>query len=527
MRHLLCILLAVLVIGQSQAQEEYISNTPVLDKGQLAPELEGRKGVLVLSTNGSLILRVTNASKDVEEVRSTAKDTEGYYEYKLILAADEGNDAKVEVSRMGDVYTTEFIATLKPNFFVAYRIDEVEQPIRYEDQSRGNDARLNAAEAELNFASTIPNLIVECSDKLNAKITSAQSKADPSVNITTVVIPIAELQAAKKEEATAKDEYDRLTKLIEGDKVTDVDIDNHDKAEQRLEQAEAALKELATLTVYSDKTNRLAIDISDIGPRSKKEYAVLPLIIEKFKTEYSAHMSEGGRLFAQRRYEDAREAFVQALNAKDTPLNMKPTVMESVNRCDTCIRYERLAAKTLSELVDMKKAGTGSQEDVYRYAAAGIHFLGVVNRYNSSDFYTSRIAQLEELIKSQPLIVGFTVVEWLTLQEGNALPDVEVWAYYGSEPPKPIAYNTPRLFRRAIKKEADMYEQKGLTDINGKIEVALEREKLPTAFVFIPSTDENIKITSIPFADFIRRASGDYHMKQLRVKMYKRTNKHF
>ena len=248
---------------------------------------------------------------------------------------------------------------------------------------------------------------------------------------------------------------------------------------------------------------------------------------EVFVTEFSARMADGGRLFAQRNYADARAAFVEAIEAKDAPLSMKPAVMASIQRCDTCMRYERLATAALSELIKMKKAGTGTQDDVYRYASAGIYFLGVVNNNNASDFYTSRIAKLEELIKKQPLNVGFTVVEWLTLSEGNPLPAVELWAYYGAEPPSPVVYNTPRRFRRAIKAEADKYVQVGMTDAQGRVEIELDRAKLPTAFVFCPSADESIKITSLPFADFVRRASGDYHMKQLRVKMYKRTNKHF
>ena len=93
---------------------------------------------------------------------------------------------------------------------------------------------------------------------------------------------------------------------------------------------------------------------------------------------------------------------MEAIEANDAPLSMKPAVMASIQRCDTCMRYERLATAALSELIKMKKAGTGTQDDVYRYASAGIYFLGVVNNNNASDFYTSRIAKLEELFASLP-----------------------------------------------------------------------------------------------------------------------------
>ena len=59
---------------------------------------------------------------------------------------------------------------------------------------------------------------------------------------------------------------------------------------------------LMCVEIFGEGTNQLSIDISDLGPRSKKCYAVLPLTIEKeiFRTECSVRVNEGGKLFDMR-----------------------------------------------------------------------------------------------------------------------------------------------------------------------------------------------------------------------------------
>ena len=98
-----------------------------------------------------------------------------------------------------------------------------------EDQTQSNDAILDATKAELELTTNIKNLIVKCNPNLKADVKTSVSKADATVNIISVVFPIAELQAAKKEMSEAQSEYDRLTALIEEDKTTDK-RDNRDKS---------------------------------------------------------------------------------------------------------------------------------------------------------------------------------------------------------------------------------------------------------------------------------------------------------
>lgn len=114
----------------------------------------------------------------------------GFYEYRVILDKEDTHQAKVEVNRRGDVYKTEFVANLKPDFMIAYRIEEIASPIRMEQQTKGNDAYLDATAAEVEFTTNIKNLIVKCPDLLEAKITRKTNLNDKDVNIISVVFPI-------------------------------------------------------------------------------------------------------------------------------------------------------------------------------------------------------------------------------------------------------------------------------------------------------------------------------------------------
>lgn len=98
---------------------------------------------------------------------------------------------------------------------IAYCIEEVQNPIREEDQTKANDVHLNATEAKLEFTTTIKNLQVECQPDLEAKISSKVSPSDPNINIVTVIIPIASLTNAKKAIEDAEKERIEVTRKID------------------------------------------------------------------------------------------------------------------------------------------------------------------------------------------------------------------------------------------------------------------------------------------------------------------------
>ena len=87
-----------------------------------------------------------------------------------------------------------------------------------------------------------------------------------------------------------------------------------------MQEAQAAWDRMTMIDIYAENTNRLQIDISSLGPRSKLSYGVLLLKTVEYVTEYSARMAEGARLFNLRKYDEARRAFSEALKQKILPI---------------------------------------------------------------------------------------------------------------------------------------------------------------------------------------------------------------
>ena len=508
------------------AQTECITHSRDLDADRIE-NLGGRYGLLLLSEHKKLMVNVVNASKEFEVIRPTAANADGLYEYRVLVDKDDTHQVKVEVNKMGDVYKTEFVANLKPDFLVAYRIEEL-IPIRMEDQSRGNEAFMDETAAEVEFTTNVENLKVNCAPNLQAQITRKANPNDPNVTLVSVVFPVKPLLSLKTRLHKLNKEYDLLTQRIDEVVATDAEYDRHDSVSIWRAQAEAEFGRLSTLEIFADNTSRLALDISDLGPRSKKCYAVLPLVVEIPKTECSRYMDEGARLFDQRKYADARESYVNALSTKeDVVAQMKPIVEKYIAECDSCIKYEKGAAFSISKILEMRKNGNATQDAVAKYASAGIGYLEAVNSYNPHDFYASRIESLDKLLADMPLTIGFTAVEWRTIAEGAVLPDVEIWAYYGSEAFSPVALASVKKFKKLLDKAASDFRQVGLTDGQGRSLVELDRKQLPHGFVFCPIGADDIKMVYLSLEDLMRQATGTYLERQFRLKMYRRTNRYF
>lgn len=524
MKRIVWILLMIWAVLPMQAQSEYISNSRCLEADRFE-DLEGNSGILLLSRHNDLIINVTNTNKKKEvTIIPNGERPDGYYEYLVIIDAVGTRTPKIEVSRRGKVYKTELVQAVKADFSIAYRIEEVMYPIYKDEQTKANDVHQNAAEAKLEFTTTIKNLKVECAPKLGAKVSSQVSVADPNITITTVIIPIAALTNAKKNIENIHKEYVELSNKIDSntEKATDEEWDRQVELEKEEENAQNELNALTNIEIYGEGTNRLSISISDIGPRIQKCYAILPLAIEKnvFVTQCSAFMDEGGKLFGMRKYKEARTAYENALKSRDVIVNMRPAIRESIAQCDTCIQYESLAAKSIIKISELKKSGNATQDEVARYASAAIEFMQMVNKYNPNNFYTTRIERMEKLLKGMPLKIKFTIVEWKTLHEGNFIPGVEVWAYHGTSPISSNTFSSDRKFKNILSKEGVNYKQVGVSDKQGIIEIELDRTNLPTGILFRPDKDSNIKIKYMSTAELLRQAHGTYMEKQFRLKMY-------
>lgn len=519
---LLTLLAAMLTALPAAAQTERITCSRDINADRFE-SLDGGYGLLIISPHKDLVINVVSSSER-PTIRQNGRNERGDYEYYVIMSPTDTHRPKVEVSRRGSIDKTDFVQALKPDFMIAYRVEGVANPIIKDEQTTATDVHFNATEAELEFSTTIANLQVACSPKLGAKITRQTSKADNNVTITSVIVPLAVLQKVRKDMEALAEEHTALDNKVKQDMdhASDTDLDRLDELVRLQNEAAALYSELTYVDIYGEGTNHLTIDISDLGPRMKKCYAVLPMVVEKevFVTECNAFMNEGGKLFAQRKYEDARAAYMNALMAKDVVLNMKPTINQMISDCDSCIEYNKYSVLAIKKYNELKRGGTATQQEVARYAGAAINYLQILNNLNPDEFYTSRIEVLQKVMENMPLMYRFTVVEWKTLHEGNPMPGVELWAYYGTDQISSLTFVTDRKFRKHLDAHKQDYVQVGRSDAQGKAEIELSRQHLPTGIIFRPTADKDVKIKYIGWGELERQARGTYMEKQFRLKMY-------
>ena len=506
----------------AMAQSDYISchRDKSLD---YIDENDNVCGLLIVSQQYDLVIEVVNAAEKVTIKPPRAVKSNGTYEYEVLISANDTKNPKVEINRRGSVYKTDFVANVKPGYFVGYRMEEVANPIRMDDQTTASDAILDEKKAELEFTTSLDNLQIECAPQIVLEKKTSRKEGDQNLHITSIIIPIEVLKQAEEAITNAQTAFDAQDKYLkESDNPKDEEWDKLDELEKVLNAAQENYNKLVTVYVYCDNSNKITLDIADLGPRSKKCYVVLPLIIEKeiYKTDCSLHMSEGGKLFDIRKFKEAKVAFENAYNAKDATAGIKSTIRTSIALCDSCIRYESLAAKALKKINQLKESSSGTQEVVADYTSAAIDFLQILNSYKPDEFYSSRIVKLENLLENMPLCIDFTVVEWKTLHEGNALRNVEIWAYYGNDAKTSSSFSTDKRFRKAKSKEAHKYTQIGVTDAAGKAKIELNRNKLPNGIIFRPVNNDDVKIHYMNMNELMKRSNGSYMKRQFRLKMY-------
>jgi hypothetical protein len=186
--------------------------------------------------------------------------------------------------------------------------------------------------------------------------------------------------------------------------------------------------------------------------------------------------------------------------------------------------YETYTLGALGKIREMKALGEASQEQLVKYASAGIEYLQVLNKYNPCDFYVSRKTQLEGLIEGLPLEVRFTLVKWVNNAEGffeaGKLANVEVWAYNGSEPPIHNDYKNDKKFKDLVGK-SNNFTQLGTTDSEGIADVQLNRKSLPKGLFFRPiGYDDKIKILYMDLDELLIQSKGNYNKRRIRLKMF-------
>lgn len=212
MKKILNIGMMLLICSLAMAQSQYISYREYIDKDRKA-DLLGASGILIYSQQGDLIITLTNVKKPM--IQKNGKGEDGLYEYEIIIEPDETRQPKLEITKRGGVDRQSFIAKIKPDFYKAYIIEEVPNPIRLEDQTRSQDVILDAKYAAVEIESAIESLKIVYSDSLHAQVTTVPKENDNTVFVTTLKIPIDRLKDVENRLAEAgrmRDElYNKLT----------------------------------------------------------------------------------------------------------------------------------------------------------------------------------------------------------------------------------------------------------------------------------------------------------------------------
>ncbi len=511
------------------AQNEYISNSRAIQEDCI-DDLDGNCGVLVISPHDDLVLTVAqmdNENRDKIRVVVDGERQDGLYAYRLITDANFMRSFKVEVGRAGNVYRTDFVVVVKPDFLIAYRVEEVSRPIRMDDQTKANDLLTNESAAEVEIIANIqeiPDLKIIYAPELQVDDSVWVNPKDQVIHTTSLRIPLAPLTEAKNAITRAEKEYNNLFAQLETNEKMRDEEQNWDRLEtleQQKNQATAFYAELSNIELYADKTNHLTIDISDLTPRAKRSYAILPLKIKEkvYVTELDRLMSEAAGLFSMRKYKAAQDAYLQAKASPKVSASERIRIAEALERCDTCMLYDGLAAEALKTVLRLKKEGNATQQEIAQIASAAIEYMQILSNINPSVFYTKRIESMEKLLARQPLFMRFTIVEWLTLREGVKIPDVEVWAYRGNTPAM-SDYSSDRRFRRLINKQSIRFEQIGISDSEGVVEFDFDRTNLPTGIFFCPDNKGKTKIKYMNWSELMRQSSGDFMKRQIRLKMF-------
>lgn len=488
-------------------------------------DLGGNRGVLILSKHKDLVITVTNNAYPTS-VDLRGKDANGNYRYYVVIDVRDTKQPKLEVSRMGNPYRAPLLASLNAtDYLQAYRLEEVANPIRYDEQTMVNDVHKSATEAALEFSSTLKTLQVKCPPDLGAQVTCEISKEDASILKVSVVIPLAKLDETRNLLETLQKRQTELDKIMDSGQLSEdaPEWDEIESVDKKLEETQMYLASLSNVTVYGEGTNLLSIYIGDLKPRILRRYVVLPIVVEKevFTSQCSALMDEGGRLFGMRKYKQARSAYDKALLTGESVVSeLRPNIQAAIALCDSCIYYDDLTARCFQQIAKMKKEGNATQSDVAEYASYAIEYIEQLRRFNPDDYYLKRIELMKGLLMSMDLQIKFTFVEWKTFFEGNPIPDVEVWIYQGFTPLSSNYFSSDKRFRRILNKEVMNFQQVGQSGEDGIAEIKLDRTKLPTGILFRPKQNSSQKIIYMSFEELMRQARGTYMKKQFRVKMY-------
>lgn len=510
---LLLLPLFMLLPALLHGQNSFISQEECREESGIA-DLNGCCGVLLLSKISNLVATVNEHPEAV--VTNRGRRPDGLYAYEVVMTRGRAAEAKVEVSKRGDIDRSSFVAPLRADYFHAYTVDEVQKPIRMVNQTQATDVITDQELAEVEISSSVSDLQIECPKELKAQISSRVKDNDASITVTSIVFPVRALLDVKERMDSLQHKVDSLNALVNQQLMTPTMsetevktlVENQEKFAGMSEEAAALWAEITHIDLFAEGTNRLSIDISEARPRSKFCWGVLLREVQVPVTEFDAKVQEAGRLFALRDYDGARRNFEAALTMPDATEELFPSIRSSIADCDSVGYYHKLTGNAL-----VRFKGAKTQEEMVDYGSAALEFLYICNRYNPCEFYESRIQKIEQRIEDVPLEVIFTVVErtedFCGIVEGAPMPYVEIWADSNLKPLKIFDYSD-RSFKKIVKDNPARFERLGTTNELGVAELKLNRERMPQAFIFHAVDNKKASFKYLTLKEFMSQSTGSY-----------------
>ncbi len=531
MKKILLFLFFVLSLN-TWGQSDFMSHIRLENEENIG-NFNGGAGVVIFSQSHNLVITVTNAAN--YKITNQGRGSNNLYKYELVIAPNQCYQAHLEISKLGDIERHSFTThTLKKNWYLAYKIDEVETRLKYENFTKANDIARDrkSAKIEITYPADI-DMQINCKSLLDlgGSIQKQAHPTDKSLAITTLTFPISIITNAKQQVKDITEKYDTLNKKREKEKDFNQSEENKlNQIKNKKNKAEKHLADVTNISIYSKGSNVIPINFSDIQANQKFRYGVFVMSTgrdKNFEKEYIGLMKEGGRLFSLREYSGAKIEFMHALEAKELPSDLRPTIQESIRQCDVCIQFEENTMLFLSKMKKIKESGTGKQAEVVQYAAGALECLQKLNIYNPVGFYSDRIAKLEQIIEDQPYNIFFTVVSWESdasgFFEGGRLESVEVWGCYDGVQPNIKDYENERKLRAFVKVHPSV-QRIGVTNRNGEADLQLDRKHLPNGFIFLPvGYNGKISIGYVNFSKIEQEAENRFIRPQYRVKLYRKS----
>ena len=277
-------------------------------------DLDGQSSFVFESKSADLVI-TSSINSDSQKPR--AESVGGMYRYEIIVPAD--GKRIFTVAKAGTALHTDIPKVPRKNQRLYFTVTEVENPIMMENQSGNSEGYFVERKACIQFTTPIPDLQVQFSPKLGGKLD--RKKAPSGANLVLLEIDMDSLNKYRNHFNDVQARCDDISKIIrEKEKtdiksITDQEYDLEDRLKDELATAQDDWIEAATIKVFAENTNVIALPVSDImaiQPKSCTPYGILLLKEKVFASKFDELMHQAKEYMERRDYELAGAHYASA-----------------------------------------------------------------------------------------------------------------------------------------------------------------------------------------------------------------------